>query len=350
MLFSSKKLLGLDIGTSSLKIAEIEERGKRLTLNRFSVLPIQYGITNSGDISDPPSLSSAISTIASMVKSKRKNVATGMWGTSVIVKKITMPLMDERLVQEQIKWEAEQYIPFDINEVSLEHVILKNRPSTGETMDVLLVAAKQEVIFRYIESVSGAGLKLSSLDVSAFALANCFTANYGNIAGAVAVIDIGAGVTNLVIVENGEVIFGRDLSVGGMNYTNDIHRTMGVSIDEAEALKISSSMNQAAPAELNTVISSSHENVLEELRNSFEFFAATAGNSVITRVYLTGGSSVTPGLAEGITRATALPVERFDVFNRIDINQRNIPSDFVEQIRSVSAVAIGLALRKVGDS
>src|SRR3954468_23130187 len=146
MLFSSKKLLGLDIGTSSLKIAEIEERGKRMTLNRFSILPIQYGITNSGDIAEPQTLSQSIAMIASMVKSKRKRVSTGLWGTSVIVKKITMPLMDSRLVAEQIKWEAEQYIPFDINEVNLEHVVLKNRPSTGETMDVLLVAAKQEVI------------------------------------------------------------------------------------------------------------------------------------------------------------------------------------------------------------
>lgn len=350
MLFPSKKLLGLDIGTSTLKIAEIEERGKRLTLNRFAILPIQYGITNSGDVADPQSLSSAISTVASMLKSKRKNIAAGMWGTSVIVKKITMPLMDERLVAEQIKWEAEQYIPFDINEVNLEHVILKNRPSTGETMDVLLVAAKQEVIFRYVESVQGAGFKLSALDVSSFALANCFTANYGNIAGAVAVIDIGAGVTNLAIIENGEVIFGRDLSVGGMNYTNDIHRMMGVSIDEAEALKISAAMNQAAPAEVNTVISSSHENILDEIRNSFEFFAATAGNTVVSRIYLTGGSSLVPGLAEGITRATALPVERLDIFNRVEINQRNVPSDFVEQIRPVAAVAIGLAMRKVGDS
>lgn len=349
MLFSSKKLLGLDIGTSSLKIAELEERGKRMTLNRFAILPIQYGLTNSGDISDPAALGGAISTAASMLKSKRKNISTGLWGTSVIVKKITMPMMDERLVAEQIKWEAEQYIPFDINEVSLEHVVLKNRPSGGETMDVLLVAAKQEVIFRYVESVNSAGLKLGTLDVSAFALANCFTHNYGNIAGTVAVLDIGAGVTNLVIIENGEVIFGRDLSVGGMNYTNDIHRMMGVSIDEAEALKISASLNQAAPAEVNTVITSSHENILDEIRNSFEFFAATAGNTVVSRVYLTGGSSIIPGLAEGITRATALPVEFMNVFSRIEINQRNIPIDMVEQIRPAAAIALGLGMRQVGD-
>lgn len=350
MLFSSKKLLGLDIGTSSLKIAEIEERGKRMTLNRFSILPIQYGITNSGDIAEPQTLSQSIATIGSMIKSKRKSVAAGLWGTSVIVKKITMPLMDERLVAEQIKWEAEQYIPFDINEVNLEHVILKNRPSTGETMDVLLVAAKQEVIFRYVDAIQNAGLKLSTLDVSGFALANCFTQNYGNIAGAVAVLDVGAGITNLVIIENGEVIFGRDLSVGGMNYTNDIHRMMGVSIDEAEALKISASMNQAAPVDVNTVITSSHESILDEVRNSFEFFSATAGNTVVTRIYLTGGSSLMPGLAEGITRVTALPCEYMNVFNKVEVNTRNIPTDLVEQIRPIAAVAMGLAMRKAGDS
>lgn len=350
MLFSSKKLLGLDIGTSSLKIAEIEERGKRITLNRFAILPIQYGLASGGDITDPAGLSTSIATALSMLKSRTKSVASGLWGASVIVKKITMPLMDERLVAEQIKWEAEQYIPFDINEVNLEHVVLKNRASGSETMDVLLVAAKQDVIFRYVQSIQSSGLKLNTLDVSSFALANCFTYNYGNIAGTIAVMDIGAGITNLVVLENGEPIFGRDLSVGGMNYTNDIHRMMGVSVDEAEALKISATMNQAAPAEVNSVMASSHETLLDEIRNSFEFFAATAGNSVISRIYLTGGSSFVPGLAEGITRVTGMPVEYMNVFSRVDTNQRYVTPDLLEQIRPVAAVAVGLAMRKAGDT
>ena len=238
MFFSQKKILGLDIGTSSIKIAEIDAGRRGVTLNKFTVVPIADGAVVGGEILDGTAVTQVIQGACRQAKTKRKNVCAGMWGTSVIVKKISMPRMDDKVVAEQIKWEAEQYIPFDINEISLEYHILKSMRGAGENMEVLLVAAKQEFVFRYLEVIENAGLKCSLIDVSGFALANCFEFNYGITNEPTALLNIGAGVTNFVVVDRGEVIFSRDVSVGGMNYTNDIHKGMGVSVPEAESLKI----------------------------------------------------------------------------------------------------------------
>lgn len=350
MFFSQKKILGLDIGTSSIKLAELEAGRRGLTLNRFSIVPISPGLVSGGEIIDATGVISAIEMAVRQAKTKRKHVATGMWGTSVIVKKISMPRMDENVVAEQIKWEAEQYIPFDVNEISLEHHILKSMRSGGENMDVLLVAAKQEFVFRYLETVETAGLKCACIDVSGFALANCFEFNYGITSDITALLNIGAGVTNFVVVDRGEVIFSRDISVGGQSYTSDINKSMGVSLAEAEALKISASMGQEVPDEVNTIISSTNEAVVDELKNSFEFFSATSGGAAIQKFYVSGGSIYVPGLVETLSKATGIPFEVMDPFLKIDSAPRTVPPDYLAQIKPLAAVVLGLAMRKEGDA
>ncbi len=350
MFFSQKKILGLDIGTSSIKLAELESGRRGLTLNRFSIVPISPGLVTGGEIVDATSVTSAIEMAVRQAKTKRKHVATGMWGTSVIVKKISMPRMDENVVAEQIKWEAEQYIPFDVNEISLEHHILKSMRSGGENMDVLLVAAKQEFVFRYLETVEAAGLRCSMIDVAGFALANCFEFNYGVTPEITALLNIGAGVTNFVVVDRGEVIFSRDVSVGGHTYTSDINKSMGVSAAEAEALKISASMGQEVPEEVNSIIASTNDAVVDELRNSFEFFSATAGGAAIQKFYVTGGSIYVPGLVESVSKATGIPFEVMDPFLKIGAASRTVPPEYLAQIKPLAAVVLGLGMRKEGDA
>lgn len=350
MFFSQKKILGLDIGTSSIKVAELESGRRGLTLSRFSIVPLSPGVVAGGEIIDSAAVTEAIGMAVRQAKTKRKHVATGMWGTAVIVKKITMPRMDENVVAEQIKWEAEQYIPFDVNEISLEHHILKSMRGGGENMDVLLVAAKQEFVFRYLETVELAGVKCSCLDVSGFALANCFEFNYGVTGEITALLNIGAGVTNFVVVDRGEIIFSRDVAVGGQSYTSDINKSMGVSVAEAEALKISASMGQEVPEEVNSIIAATNDSVVDEIRNSFEFFSATTGGAAIQRFYVTGGSIYVPGLVESVSKATGVSFEVMDPFLKIAVNSRNVPHDYLEQIKPFSAVALGLAMRKEGDA
>lgn len=350
MFFTDKKVVALDIGTSSIKLAELDFSRRIPTLKKFAVLPLSPGLVSGGEIVEPTAVAQAIESLVKSVKSKRKYVSTGMWGTSVIVKKISMPKMEEKLVAEQIKWEAEQYIPFDVNEISLEYHILETRSANMESMEVLLVAAKQEFLFRILEAVEGAGLKCGVVDVSGFALANCFEANYGTVDGTIALLNIGAGVTNFVVVERGEVIFCRDVAVGGYNYTSDIHKSMGVSLVEAEALKISASLGQEVPDEVNRIIANTNEQVVDEIRNSFEFFGATSNSASPQRVVVSGGSIFIPGLVDQMTKAIGLSYELLDPFTRLGYDSKVFSAEYISQIKAISPVVLGLAMRKFGDS
>ena len=346
MFFADKKVVGIDIGSSSIKLAEMDVGRGGATLKRFAFYPLPPEAIRSGEITDVGSVVGCITALLKQSKCKRKQVATGMWGPSVIVKKISMPRMEPKLVAEQIRWEAEQYIPFDINEITLDHAILKGG-GAGESMDVLIVAAKQEHVFRVLESVEGTGLKVSVVDISGFALANCFEMNYGALPGTVAVLDIGAGSTNVVIVADGQVVFSRDLDVGGVFHTNEIAKVMGVSPLEAEALKVSACMGQAVPAEITGILSNINETVAEEIRNAFEFFKATAGESV-SQLYVSGGSIFIPGLVELVGRVTGFPVDVFDPFRKIKYDRKAFSSEYMAQIKSICAVSMGLGLRQVG--
>lgn len=349
MFFGSKKVIGLDIGTSSIKIAELDVGRNSVQLVSFGFAPTPSNTLNSGEVVDSGSLSQAIRLLVAEMKSKRKYVATGMWGTAVIVKKITVPKIDKKLIGEQIKWEAEQYIPFDINNISLDYQII-NSASAGETIDILLIAAQNELVAQYIQTVQGAGLQVGVLDVSGFALANIFEFNYGKIPNqSVAILNIGAGITNFVVVHSGEVIFSRDVPVGGFNYTNEIHKEMGITLQEAESLKISAMAQGPVPDEVHSIISATNDLVTEEIRNSFEFFSGSNSGYQISRCFVTGGASVAPGLIEQISRATTVASDLMNPFNKVRPSKQ-FNQSYLHQIAPFAAISMGLGLRKPGDS
>jgi type IV pilus assembly protein PilM len=348
VLFSKKKLFGLDIGSSAIKLAEIDVSRKGASLVSFGVTQTPPNATQSGDILDPQAISEAIISLVQEVKTRRKLVATGLWGNSVIVKRISIPRMDEKLVSEQIRWEAEQYIPYDIKEVNLEFKILSNQDPSSETMDILLVAAIQESIYKTAEIVQLAGLQCAVLDVEGFALANCYEKNYESMPGeAVALMNIGASVTNFSVIEGGEVIFCRDIPVGGNTYTQEIHKALGISMEEAEAIKLSLSQGQPAPEQAQTVISSTHEVICDEINGSVDFFLNTSGETTIAQSYLTGGGAKTPGLLEQVGQT--FPCKMLDPFRNIKINHKKFSSGYIEEVRDFASIAVGLGLRTIGD-
>lgn len=350
MLFKSNKVIGLDIGTSSIKLVELETSGKKATLVTFGLVPTPVNAVAGGEIVDPIAVSQAIKELLDKTKTKRKNVSVGIWGTAVIIKRVSLPKMDVNLLDEQIRWEAEQYIPFDISEINLEYHILGSSKDSIDTMDILLVAAKKDLIFNYLESIESVGLTCSILDVSSFALANAFMHNYPtDTTQTTALFDIGSGVTNFVVIENNEVVFARDIPAGGLNYTNDIQRAMNITIDEAEILKLDYSFNRPTPEELKNIIQLSHESFCEELNRGIEFFTQTSSQSKIQKIFLTGGGSQVLGLKEYLGQVTQLPVEIFNPFNNVQIENKSAGPDYLHQISSLCGTGIGLGLRKVGD-
>ena len=206
-MFGKKSVVGLDIGSSSIKMVELQAKGRSYHLDRFGMSLIPDGIVSGGEIVDPVVLSGLIMSLHKELGIKSKFVCTGMFGGSVIVKKIFIPRTDKKLIGEQIQWEAEQYIPFDLNETSVDYHLLRESNTTTETMDVLLVAAKQDCIAGYFEAIESAGLRCSVIDVNSFALANCFEINYGVRDNVTAIINIGAKVMNFLVIEKGNVVF-----------------------------------------------------------------------------------------------------------------------------------------------
>lgn len=342
-LFNKKKILALDVGAATIKIAELDFSRSHSTLLAFGVAPTPANSFAGGDILNPQAVADTIRALIAQIKTKRTHVATALSGTSVMVKKITIPRIDEKLIPEQIRWEAEQYIPYDINEVNLEYEILKSNTSP-ESMDLLLVAAIQGHVFKYAEAISLAGLNCTILDVSGFALANCFKTNYGEFEGqSVALLNLGATSTSMVVIDNKEVVFSRDIPVGGANFTVDLQKGLNVSQEEAEAIKLSIGKDKTAPAEAQDILNATSDVLTDEIKASFDFYLNSANAHTISRCFVTGGASRTVGLIERLSKV--VPCEKLDPFFSVKTNPKSFSPSYIDQIRDLAAVVVGLGLR-----
>ncbi len=348
MFFKSKKLIGVDIGSSTIKVAEVDLSGNKATLLSFGSAPTPQGALNSGEIANPEALSSTIRGLIAEIKSKKKNICAGLWGAGVIVKKITIPRVEKKMIADQLRWEAEQYLPFDINTISLGYHVIN--PSGGnDTMDVLLIAAQHEIVNQYRNLASSAGVELAILDVSGFAVANVFELNYGRLADTIGILNVGSGVTNFVVISQGETIFSRDVAIGGFNYTNEISKELGITLPEAESLKLSAGQAGSVPEEVSKIISTTNELVTDEIRNSIEFFVGGNNGAGFSRCFVTGGSSAVPGLQQSISQAANIQVEVLNPFLKIKAGKQ-FNASYLSQIAPFCSVAMGLGMRKVGDS
>lgn len=348
MFFSSKKVVGVDIGSSSIKLAELTVSSGGTTLDNFAVIPSpQLAVTN-GEITDTLLVAESIKSAFRENGFKNKNACVGLSGTAVIIKKISIPRVDPKKLREQVQYEAAQYLPFDVSQVTLEHHVL-SFTSSPENLDVLVIAAQNEYILNYISSINQAGLRCSILDVNSLALANVFEMNYGKTSEPVALFNFGSNITNFLVLFQGEVIFSRDIPVGGFHFTNEISKNMGITFDEAETLKISQSTQQEVPEDTRTFMNIALDYVTEEIRNSIDFYTATAQGHLITKAYYTGGASLTAGLVDHLIDVLKLPFELFNPNLNIKPGTKKMTPLFLQQITPFSSIACGLGIRTVGD-
>ncbi|MFL5351120.1 type IV pilus assembly protein PilM, partial [Archangium sp.] len=283
-----------------------------------------------------------------------REVAIGVSGHSVIIKKIPMPRMTQEELEESIQWEAEQYIPFDVKDVNIDTQILSSGAddATGQ-MDVLLVAAKKDMINDYTTVVSESGLQPVVVDVDAFAVQNMFASNYDvPDKETVVLINAGASVVNINIISNGITVFTRDVTIGGNQFTEEIQKQLNVSYEEAEALKIGGTRGDSdavVPQEVERVLLSVAEQVAGEIQRSLDFYAGTAVDANFTKVYLSGGTAKIPALFKTIETRVGVPVEILNPFRKIDVDNRKFDPAFIMEVAPMAAVAVGLALRRPGD-
>jgi type IV pilus assembly protein PilM len=351
MLFRNKCIVGLDIGSSSIKAVELESSsaGYKLTGFGYAALPSEAIVQ--GSFMNAPAISSAIRDACDAGGIKATEVASSVSGHSVIVKRITLPIQSEDELEETIRWEAEQYIPFDINEVNIDHQVLKEDTLEGQ-MDIILVAAKKDLIDDYTSVIADAGLSLAVLDVDSFAVGNMYEYCYQpSDTTTVALVDIGASVININVMAGSVPAFTRDITTGGNQYTEEIQKTLGISSDEAERIKVggaaTGTSKDVVPQEVEEAMRDVSENLLSEIERSLDFYRATNPSGPLERMILCGGAARVAGLDRLFQGKIEIPVDIADPFSRVQIGTRSVDGDELRELASSLCVALGLAMRKV---
>jgi type IV pilus assembly protein PilM len=348
----NKTLMGLDIGSSAVKAIELKPAGKGYRVTAIGIEPIPPDSIVDGAIIDGGAVADAVRRLFTNAQFRARDVAASLSGNSVIVKKITLPAMTPQELAESIYWEAEQYIPFDIQDVNLDYEVLTpvNGATPQGTMDVLLVAAKKDKIADYTSVIAQAGRTPAVVDVDAFALQNAYEVNYGFEPGVtVALLNAGASATNINILHGGQSVFTRDISMGGNAFTEAVQRELSLPYELAEQLKKGQDVEGASYEDARPVLKAMTDNILLEVEKTFDFFKATASNDRIDRIVLSGGASRVDGFAEALAARFGTDVMAFDPFRQVGLDPAKLGAVSPEELAPVAAVAVGLALRKVGD-
>jgi len=351
VIFKKKgQLVGLDIGSTAVKLVELkplDREGRRFRLMNVGVEPVPPESIVDGAIMDSFAVADAVRKVFEKTGVKNTKVALAVSGNGVIIKKMLLPQMSLDELSESIRWEAEQYIPFEIDEVNLDYEIVSGEERQDGQMEVILAAAKKDVISEFSGVVVQAGREPVVVDVTAFALQNAAELNYP-VADEVttALINIGAATTNINILSGERSLFWRDLSIGGNYYTNAIQKELNLSFEDAETLKKGNSVEGISFESVIPILNSVSEDMVGEFLKTFDFFKATSQYSNIDRILVAGGTANVYGLEQVLTDKVGFKVEMFNSFKEIEVNENSFDPQFINEVSSMMATAVGLAMRK----
>ena len=350
MFFDKKKdLIGIDIGSTSIKLVKLKGAKGSYEIEYVGIAPLPSEAIVDNSLMDTSAVVDGLKSLFhGLGITKLKDAASSVSGNSVIIRKISLAAMSSEALEDEIQWEAEQYIPFDINDVNIDFQALDPDDNDPSKMNVLLVASKKDIINDYLSVFAEAGLKLVLVDVDAFAVQNAFELNYELSPDEVyALVNIGASMMNLNVVRGGVSLFTRDVQVGGGMFTEEIQKKMGISSEEAEKLKVSAA--RSSSADLLESITKINETLSMEIRRSLDFYNSNAVEGKITKVFLSGGGCKTFHLVESIAARLNLPVEVLNPFSQLKFSDRKFEKEFLDGIAPIMAVAVGLASRRLGD-
>ncbi len=348
MFGNSKQVVGLDIGASSIKVVQLQQSKKGTELKTFGMLPLAPEVIVDGAIMDAEVVVDTIKQAVKEFKVKGKYAAISVAGHSVIVKKIIVADMSRQELEGAIETEAQQYIPFDIEDVNVDFQILESDESleSGE-MAILLVAVKKEKVEEHIQLIKEAKLDPIVVDVDAFALENAYELNYEVEPDlVVGLVDIGASTMNINILQDGVSSFVRDISIGGDQYTEAIQKEFNVSFDVAERLKRGQLIEDISQDDVLAIVNTVSDDIAVEIQRSFDFFRASTMDVAVDKLYLSGGCSLFGGIDRFFEEKLGVQVEIFNPFRNIKV-PRKFDKDYIESIAPQAAVAIGLALRRL---
>lgn len=350
MLFGKKKsVAGLDVGSSAIKIVELDGKMSNLSLVSLGFENLPDDTIIDGQIMEMNVVSDVIQNICTNHKISANQVVTGVSGHSVIIKNIVLPPMSKEELEESIDWHAEEHIPYDLADVSLDYQITDEN---SEATSVLIAACKRERIDNIKQAIQLSGRQPVVIDVDTFALQNCYEVNYQpDESQVVTLLNIGAATMNVNIVQGSRSLFTRDITVGGSQFTDVLQRSLGISFQQAEAVKrgVMEATDGVEEKSIEPLMNDVTEIVALEIQKTFDFYRATTDDSeiVMQKILISGGGSKLKGLAEDLAARLELPVEVLDPFRQIKVDTRKFDPDYLSEIMPEMAVAVGLAVRGV---
>lgn len=338
-----KKTIGLDIGSGLIKLVVIDHASGEPELIKVAITPVLADAIVEGEVMDPGIVADAIRGLFVTGGVKQKEVVCAVGGRDVIVKKIQMDRMKEADAREVIRWEAEQHVPFDMENVELDFQIL-DPDAEGLQMNVLLVAAKRELVEQKATLLTDAGLKPQTIDVDAFALHNAFEANYPDeLSGMIGLLNIGHEVTNINILEDGVPILTRDLAIGTRKFREDLQRERGLSAEDAEKLLQGFERSET----LDPYVESRGEEMAVGIERAAAFLTTGSRSGAgMSKIYTSGGGSRIPGLGEILGDRLRIPVERANPIKNIKVKDGVFDALPMDEVVPLLMLPVGLALRQ----
>ncbi|MBK9216834.1 MAG: type IV pilus assembly protein PilM [Chloracidobacterium sp.] len=349
MFGKKKSVAGLDIGSSSVKMIELDGKLNNLNLVSLGFENLPADTIIDGQIMEMNVVSDVIQSVCANHQVNATNVVTGVSGHSVILKNIVLPPMSREELEESIDWHAEEHIPYDLADVSLDYQVTAE---TEESTNVLIAACKRERIDNIKQAIQLAGKTPLVIDVDTFALQNCYEVNYEPTDDeVVTLLNIGASTMNVNIVKGTRSLFTRDITVGGSQFTDVLQRSLGLNFQQAEALKrgVTDAVDGVEEKSIEPLMNNVTEIVAMEIQKTFDFYRATTDDNEtqVQKILISGGGSKLIGLADELSQRLELPVEVLDPFRRIKVDPKKFDPDYMHEIVPEMAVAVGLAVRGV---
>ena len=349
----AKQCIGLDIGSSSIKLVQLKSARKSMSLQNFGIEPLPPGAILDGAIANLPAVTDSIRNLSQRIHLRGKDVALAVSGNSVIIRRLQIPAMEGPALAEQMEWEVKQNVPFAREEVIVDWEVLVPRTPDGQ-MEVVLVAAKREIVEQYVQVVKDAGLNPVVVDTDAFAMQNAVETSVNlQPDETIAVINVGAHFTTISLVQDEKPVFHRNIAAGGDTFTEAIRHRLAVSIEGAEAYKVggagASGAAEVVPQEVHRVLAQVSEQISSQFQQTIDFYLGDAVDARLTRVFLAGGSALVPQLPKAIQDRSRVPVAIFDPFASVTVDSRRFDVDYLRANAPVATVAFGLALRRPGD-
>ena len=337
--------LGLDIGSHSIKIVELSSNGTRHTVKCFGRALVPPQAIVDGSIKEPDKVAGALKALLDNLRPKVKYAATSIAGYSVIVKKIIVPYQDEGEIERNLIFEAEKYVPFEIEEVYVDFHALDGESKKNSGTEIFLVAAKREIVDEYASLTQEVGLSPAVVDVDAFALGNAFEGAFGLLTEPIVLVDIGAQKTNINIVLQGTSLFARDMAFGGTQLTEAIQEATGLDYVDAERIKIAGSEDAAIMKEVTTVCKELCDVWASELKKAIDFYKAnSSAETYPTQIYTSGGSAFLKELDILFGDIIGLPVKILNPLHGFAVDH-GIEPEYISSVAPQMAIATGLALR-----